>query len=98
MWVRRIFREQDLVAGWYEIQNGIGLSSREYLLLLLSGLLLFAVGFIHERNPQTSIRVMLDQKPFAVRWLVIFLAAAAVLVFGAYGPGYTAAEFAYVQF
>ena len=41
---------------------------------------------------------MLDQKPFAVRWLVIFLAAAAVLVFGAYGPGYTAAEFAYVQF
>ena len=98
VWVRRIFLEQDLAAGWYEIQNGIGLTSREYLLLLLSGLLLFAVGLIHERNPQTSIRAMLDQKPFAVRWLVIFLAAAAVLVFGAYGPGYTAAEFAYVQF
>lgn len=98
VWVRRIFTEQNLSAGQQEILNGIGLSSREYLLLLLSAILLFAVGLIHERNPQTSIRTMLDQKPFAVRWLVIFLAAAVILTFGAYGPGYTAAEFAYMQF
>ena len=98
MWVRRIFTEQNLSAWQQEILNGIGLSSREYLLLLVSAILLFAVGLIHERNPQTSIRTMLDQKPFAVRWLAIFLAAAVILTFGAYGPGYTAAEFAYMQF
>ena len=67
-------------------------------LLLLSGLLLFAVGLIHERNPQNTIRGLLDERHFIIRWLLIFSAVTAILVFGAYGPGYTAAEFAYVQF
>ena len=97
-WIRRILLEQDFAAGREEIQNGLGLSPREHLLLFLSGLLLFAVGLIHERNPQSTIRGLLDERHFIVRWLLIFSAVAAILVFGAYGPGYSAAEFAYMQF
>ena len=97
-WIRRILLEQDFAAGREEIQNGLGLSPREHLLLLLSGLLLFAVGLIHERNPQSTIRGLLDERHFIIRWLLIFSAVAAILVFGAYGPGYSAAEFAYMQF
>ena len=97
-WIRRILLEQDFAAGREEIQNGLGLSPREHLLLLLSGLLLFAVGLIHERNPQNTIRGLLDERHFIIRWLLIFSAVAAILVFGAYGPGYSAAEFAYIQF
>ena len=90
--------EQDLTAGWDEIRNGLGLSPRAHFLLLFSGLLLFSVGLIHERNPQNSIRELLDRRHFIIRWLLIFSAVAAILVFGAYGPGYSAAEFAYMQF
>ena len=97
-WIRRILLEQDLTAGWDEIRNGLGLSPRSHLLLLFSGLLLFSVGLIHERNPQNSIRELLDRRHFIIRWLLIFSAVAAILVFGAYGPGYSAAEFAYMQF
>ena len=57
-----------------------------------------AVGLIHERNPQSAIRGLLDERHFIIRWLLIFSAMGAILVFGAYGPGYSAAEFAYMQF
>lgn len=36
--------------------------------------------------------------PLAVRWLVLYAAIAAILLFGIYGPGYDAASFIYFQY
>ena len=41
---------------------------------------------------------MLDDNPFALRFILIYLGMVAVAVFGIYGSGYNAADFVYMQF
>ena len=41
---------------------------------------------------------MLDEKPFILRFAVILAGIMMILVFGVYGPDYSAAEFVYMQF
>ena len=98
MWVWRILTDQRLFAGREEIFEKLGLGAHDYNLLILCTLLLYIVGVIRERNPNTPLRELLDQRLFITRWLLIFLCIVSILVFGIYGPGYSAAEFAYMQF
>jgi hypothetical protein len=44
------------------------------------------------------VRQLLDVKPFALRFFVILVGIMMILVFGMYGPEYSAAEFVYMQF
>ena len=41
---------------------------------------------------------MLDRKPFALRFLLLYLGIMTVVIFGIYGSGYNAADFVYMQF
>lgn len=61
-------------------------------------IVIFVASVIQERHSSTTIREMLDKKPFALRGLVIFAGLMLVLVFGIYGPGYDPAAFVYMQF
>lgn len=98
VWLWRIFTEQDYFTGRTEILEKLGLTVQDYNLLLFCTLLFFAVGLIREHNPQFPLRELLDRRAFFVRWLLVFLGITAILIFGVYGPGYNAAEFAYMQF
>lgn len=98
VWLRRIFTEQSLATGGQEILAKLGLTGQEYVLLLLCTLLLYIVGVVRESHPQTPLRDLLDARPLVTRWLLIFFCAAAILIFGVYGPGYSVSEFAYMQF
>ena len=40
---------------------------------------------------------MLDEKPFLVRYLVLLVGLAMLIIFGIYGPGFDAAAFVYMQ-
>lgn len=97
-WIRSIFCEQDLFRGWREIAENLGLTFADYNVLLLCTALLYAVGILHEKSPQGSLRVSLDNCRFITRWMVIFLGVLATIILGVYGPGFSAAEFAYMQF
>lgn len=98
VWLRRILFEQQLFRGRTEIINYLGLTFADYNVLILCTALMYAVGVLRERDPQGSLRVRLDQYRFITRWTVILAGILAALVFGVYGPGFSAAEFAYVQF
>lgn len=75
-----------------------GLDAMDYGLLAAGTLLMFAVSLIQERNEDTTIRQMLDKKPFLVRFFVILAGIMLVLLFGVYGPDFPAAAFVYMQF
>ncbi len=98
VWIRRIFFDQDLFRGRTEIMESIGLAFFDYNLLILCTVLLYLVGLFHERNSGESLRVRLDEYRFVTRWVVLFLSILACLILGVYGPGFSAAEFAYAQF
>ena len=76
----------------------LGLLEKDYIVLAIGAAILFFVGVIQERYPHTTIREMLDDNPFALRFILIYLGMVAVAVFGIYGSGYNAADFVYMQF
>lgn len=74
------------------------LTKKDYLVLILGTAVMFAVSLVQERNPDTTLRCILDRKPFIVRYLLILVGILVLLVFGIYGPGFNPAEFVYMQF
>lgn len=91
------FTDQNLSIGCSQIST-LGLGKKEYLLILAGVVLVFIVSLIQERNEKTTIREMLDKKPFIFRWGAVFVGVMALVVFGVYGSGFNAADFVYMQF
>ena len=98
VWFRRILLEQEFYRGWTEITKNLGLTPADYHLLLLCTALLTVVGVLREKDPEGSLRVKLDKYRFITRFVILFFGILSVLVFGVYGPGFSSAEFAYMQF
>lgn len=94
---KRILLNQNFGEGIAQFA-GLGLDGYDYGLLAVCTVILFFVSLIQERNDGTTIREMLDKKPFVLRLAVIAAGILAILVFGMYGPGFSAAEFVYMQF
>ena len=92
-----VFVDQSFSAGWSQISE-LGLDKFDYAIIIFGMIVVFVASVIQERHSSTTIREMLDRKPFALRGLVIFAGLMLVLVFGIYGPGYDPAAFVYMQF
>ena len=75
---------------------GMGLGKNQMLVLLISCIIFFFVSFLQENGLQ--IRETIYEQRTRVRWTIYLLGIAAVLIFGIYGPGYTAGEFIYRNF
>lgn len=73
-----------------------GLGKRELLLVLACIVLLFIIGIMQERG--VEIRETLAKQNIVIRWGILLLLLAVVLVFGVYGPEYDAASFIYGNF
>lgn len=71
---------------------------KDYIIIVVSCIILLTVSLIQEKHQDTTVREMIDKKPFALRWLGIYAAVMCVIVFGIYGSGYKAADFVYMQF
>ena len=89
--------DQNLAKGAAEIAT-LGLGVADYLLLAICTVFLFAVSLVQETHSNTTIRELLDQKHFVLRYLFLLTGLLALLVFGVYGPGFDAAAFVYMQF
>ena len=74
------------------------LGKKDFIVILVGIIVIFIVSVIQERHPSTTIREMLDKKPFILRFALIFIGIMAVIVYGIYGSGYNPADFVYMQF
>lgn len=72
-----------------------GLDGIEYGIVLLSLLLLLAVSLLQQKG---SVRERIAEKALPVRWLIWYMLLFYVILFGCYGPEYSAAEFIYQGF
>ncbi len=73
----------------------LGLELKEWIVLLLSLTLLWAVSVMQQKG---SIREWLSEQNIAVRWVLLYALLFWVILMGNYGPGYSAAEFIYQGF
>ena len=73
----------------------LGLDVADFWLAMACILILAAADIIKEKRP---IRPYITRLPLAPRWIVYFACLYAILIFGAYGPGFDAAAFIYFQF
>ena len=101
-----------LAVSWYTIQSiftnfalwklmdrsifSMGLSRTQFVVTLLAAAL---VGFIGSKQEKgIHIREWIAARPLPVRWAIYYAVILAVLIFGAYGPGYDAGSFVYMQY
>ena len=75
---------------------GLGLSGGDYLILFMALCLMFAVSLWQEKKG--SVRETVARKKLPVRFAVWYGLLIIILVFGAYGHGYSASQFIYNQF
>lgn len=76
----------------------LGLHVKEFWLLGICTVFLFIISIIQEKHSDTTIRQMIDRKPFLLRYAMLLIGISALLIFGIYGPGYDPTEFVYMQF
>lgn len=93
------FTDWNFALGRSQIAS-LGVSLREYIVVLVFTMVLFTASVIQERHAEdgVNIRQLLDAKPFALRWAVLFAGVISIVIFGVYGSGYNAADFVYMQF
>ena len=99
---RQILFDQNFTVGLQQYRSlnlaDQGFDGWDWGLLGVCTIFIFVVSLIQERNDGTTIREMLDKKPFLFRLAVITAGIMMILLFGMYGPGFSAAEFVYMQF
>ena len=93
----KVLTDQSLSRGWTEIRN-LGIDMVDYLCLILCTGFLLCVSIVQEKHSDRPLRLMLDEKPFLIRYALLLVGILWILVFGIYGPGYDPAEFVYMQF
>ena len=68
----------------------------DWTIVIIGILIIFLVDFYKEFNG--SIRNAIEQKPTWIRWSIIYTCIFALLIFGAYGPGYDIVAMIYAEF
>ncbi len=95
--IAKFFTDQNFIKGYSQISE-LKLELADCFVILIGAAIILFVSIMQERNPEKSLRVQLDEKPFAVRFLLLYSGIMAVVVFGVYGSGYDASSFVDMQF
>ncbi|MBQ8502962.1 MAG: MBOAT family protein [Clostridia bacterium] len=74
----------------------LGLTAREMFLVFLVIIVLFVVSLMQEKG--MKIREALDKQNMLFQWLVVIGAIIFLMIYGAYGESFNAADFVYQQF
>jgi len=90
-----MFTKWNISELWNGALMALGLSFSDYIVLLMGLIIITTVSKLQDRG---SVRLMLSEKPYMVRYMVFSITIIAILVFGAYGEGYDASQFIYNQF
>ena len=74
----------------------LGLSAQEMFVLFMALLVLLLVSILQERG--VKLREAIERQNLIFRWLLYFVAIFTIILAGAYGVGYNAADFIYANF
>lgn len=96
-YIRRMFTYRDWWSFFDQSIYGIGLDVREWHILWIGLLALFAVDLLRYWKKET-ISSFLDRQWLVFRWGVLAFLLFFTVVFGYYGPGFASAQFIYFQF
>lgn len=75
---------------------GLGVKYYDIIIIMIGAVCLLLVGILRERYGYA--RIWMQQQTFVFRWFIWLSLFAFILIFGQYGPGYSAAEFIYQGF
>ncbi len=73
----------------------LGLDAKNFWMLMFGGLVILVVEIMQQKM---SVRKAFAKQGIVFRYIVLYLAIFAILIFGIYGPGYDAAQFIYGGF
>ena len=74
----------------------LGIDRSQFIVTMLAIALVGFVGSKQEKG--IRIREWIAARPLPIRWAIYYAAIVAVLIFGAYGPGYDASAFVYMRY
>lgn len=74
----------------------LGITHSDINFIIIGVLLLFLVGVLREKYGYA--RVWVEKQSFVFRWMIWLFLFAFILIYGKYGPGYSASEFIYKGF
>ncbi len=72
-----------------------GMSAKDFNVIIASVLLLIYISNLQEKG---SVREMVKKQNIVFRYMLLLGIIFAILIFGIYGPGYTAGSFAYMNY
>ena len=93
--IRSMFTVHNYWVFWDDSLLSLGLDWKEWVVLLQSLALLFAISFIQTK---LSVSNWILRQHIIVRWTVCIGAVLAIMIFGTYGFGYDAKDFIYGGF
>ena len=73
-----------------------GIAPISMIILLIFILLLFVVDYYNKKG--VVIRELISTQPIVIRWTIWLIGISVVIIFGAYGSGYNASDFIYMNF
>lgn len=95
--IYKILFEQEM--GSFVTQlSGVNLSCFDYVLLLVCVFVILTISIIQEKYKDTTLRCLIDRKPFVLEWFLLVVGVVVILTLGVYGPDYDASSFVYMQF
>ncbi len=82
--------------GFNKVILSLGLDIKDYIILSFALLFVFIISILKEK--QINIRKSLSKKNIVIRWTCFYALILSIIVFGAYGAGYTPVEPIYADF
>lgn len=85
-----------IVTGWSYQPLDTGFTALQAIVLSICIVILFTFEVIHEKK--MTVTQLTDRFAFPIRGALYLLAVMTVVIFGVWGPGYSAQAFIYFQF
>lgn len=92
----KIFACFNIATLWNGKLYSYSLSLQDLYIVIVFCFVMLVVGFLQEKG--YKLREEISKRNIVLRWSIYFLALFALIIFGAYGEGYRAADFIYAQF
>lgn len=74
----------------------LGMDHKDFLVIGVAVIIVIVVDILHEKG--VGIRLWIAQRPLVIRWIIFYAVIISIIIFGAYGSGYVAADIMYADF
>jgi len=74
----------------------LGLDIADYLIIIVTLIVVLIISILKEKN--INVREEISKKNICLRWIIYYTLILAIIIFGAYGPGYVPVDPIYADF